>query len=538
MAIGLTTEKYMSKKAKLKNPHPTGAEAIQEGKVETVDTAQMQDDRNRHSENPTRATPPSAITECHAVVTPVATRATVSEEARASEVANATSRQPLTLADLENRLSVKRRTLSPDEKAALLGQINTLLREPPNSREAAEALLSIRDSATFVLLGGEWSGFFQGVLGWPADEGLRILKLYAEGRWAEVEWHGSNQGASETGSSDGAAQATPTSPDSKTVGAGECSSEQASLADKSGDQKTVNASSHGLTATEDRSQPPKEMEAAGAPSPSDGEAGATGPDSPVELRLADLDRKNAIQCRAKLSRSQVKQYKERMQANDKFPPIEVFCIGGLFCITDGLHRVEAALELGLDTILCIVQDGTRADAVKAALRANFSHGLPRTNADKRNAVKLALESFAGISDHQIATLCLVSQPFVGRVRKQLITVISSEPRRGRDGKMRRPITERTDQSSEASSNGQAPADHAGMGDEAPPTGSVPETPPCSSGNDDDASPGSHSNIRVVRQDVVQAVVAKIEKLILTEIEGFVEAEIIALFEAVKRVVTL
>lgn len=42
----------------------------------------------------------------------------------------------------------------------------------------------------------------------------------------------------------------------------------------------------------------------------------------------------------------------------------------------------------------------------------------------------------------------------------------------------------------------------------------------------------------MRQDVVRAVGAKIESLILKESEALVKAEIIAVFDAVKRVVSL
>ena len=254
--------------------------------------------------------------------------------------------------------------------------------------------------------------------------------------------------------------------------------------------------------------------------------------APVKVRLADLDTKNAIQCRAKLNRSQIKRYRERMKASDRFPPIEVFRIGGLLCITDGLHRVEAALALGLEAILCIIRDGTRTDAIKAALRANINHGVPRTNADKRNAVKLALETFPNLSHHQIAELCLVSQPFVGKVQKQLISVISSEPRLGRDGKMRRLPTKQSDQSStETPRSDSAIKDQCETGDrESQPTRSIPNAPAALSEREHEAS--------VVRQDLVQAVVAKIEKLLLAEIDGLVEAEIVAVFDGVKRVVSL
>lgn len=68
-----------------------------------------------------------------------------------------------------------------------------------------------------------------------------------------------------------------------------------------------------------------------------------------------------------------------------------------------------------------IRDGELRDAIRYALSANSSHGLRRSNADKRNAVLVALADpeWAQLSDRQIADLCGVSQPFVGRIRKEL-----------------------------------------------------------------------------------------------------------------------
>jgi hypothetical protein len=55
-------------------------------------------------------------------------------------------------------------------------------------------------------------------------------------------------------------------------------------------------------------------------------------------------------------------------------------------------------------------------ALQHALAANQTHGLRRTNADKRRAVELALDRWPDKSDREIATLAGTSHPFVGRVR--------------------------------------------------------------------------------------------------------------------------
>jgi hypothetical protein len=61
--------------------------------------------------------------------------------------------------------------------------------------------------------------------------------------------------------------------------------------------------------------------------------------------------------------------------------------------------------------------------------ANESHGLRRTNEDKRRAVVTLLndEEWSGWSNREIARKCGVSDPFVMQIRSSLLTV-SSEPR--------------------------------------------------------------------------------------------------------------
>jgi hypothetical protein len=71
--------------------------------------------------------------------------------------------------------------------------------------------------------------------------------------------------------------------------------------------------------------------------------------------------------------------------------------------------------------------------------ANKSHGLRRSNSDKQKAVKAALLHSKGAteSDRAIAEHCGVSDPFVGKLRKQMegesgLQTVSS--RTGRDGR--------------------------------------------------------------------------------------------------------
>ena len=64
---------------------------------------------------------------------------------------------------------------------------------------------------------------------------------------------------------------------------------------------------------------------------------------------------------------------------------------------------------------------TRRDAVLDALGDNATHGVRRTNADKRKAVMTLLEDdeWVGWADSEIARRCCVDHKTVGRYRDEL-----------------------------------------------------------------------------------------------------------------------
>jgi hypothetical protein len=108
-------------------------------------------------------------------------------------------------------------------------------------------------------------------------------------------------------------------------------------------------------------------------------------------------------------------------------------------LVDGFHRFEAAKQCGFDTIDTEVFVGTRSDALRASLEANHTHGLRRSNADKRVAAELAVREFSDLSDRGIAEMCGVSHELVGSIKRQLSKSDSCSERKtlGRDGKRRR-----------------------------------------------------------------------------------------------------
>lgn len=186
------------------------------------------------------------------------------------------------------------------------------------------------------------------------------------------------------------------------------------------------------------------------------------PDSAIRhIPLVKLLIDGGTQTRAALNREAVDSYSKLMTEQEPalLPPIQVFEepeVG--FWVGDGFHRAAAATKAGFTEILAVVRRGTRFDALVHGLKSNHTHGVRRTNADKRRSVTLAFseETLRGNSDRAIAELCGVGNQIVGDVRRdlnlddagQLCDSHSSSPaakRKGRDGKMRLAVGHRRGQ---------------------------------------------------------------------------------------------
>ncbi|HVA45835.1 MAG TPA: ParB N-terminal domain-containing protein [Pirellulales bacterium] len=147
----------------------------------------------------------------------------------------------------------------------------------------------------------------------------------------------------------------------------------------------------------------------------------SGEEQLVSLEVAKIRTDGGTQVREQIDGLVVEEYVERMRSPDVFPPIVVFFDGQDFWLADGFHRFRAHSRLEHPTVECRVLQGTRRDAVLFALKANNTHGLRRTNADKRHAVKLVLadEEWSKRSNRWIAEVCGVGHDLVGGLRGQL-----------------------------------------------------------------------------------------------------------------------
>jgi len=138
-----------------------------------------------------------------------------------------------------------------------------------------------------------------------------------------------------------------------------------------------------------------------------------------ELLIEDIRRTYDLQPRVVMDQATVDEYAAAMANGDEFPPVLVFQEGTDYWLADGWHRVEAVIRWGQVVIMAEIHQGTKRDAIMWSTAANATHGLRRSNADKRKAVKTLLEDaeWGQWSDREIARRCRVSHPLVGKLRK-------------------------------------------------------------------------------------------------------------------------
>lgn len=140
-----------------------------------------------------------------------------------------------------------------------------------------------------------------------------------------------------------------------------------------------------------------------------------------ELLLSFVKVDFEIHPRACLDMSLVHEYAEAMTCGSLFPPGVVFYDGVSYWLADGFHRLEARKLAKFDTFSVKVQQGGRRDAILFSSGLNSSHGLRRTNKDKRYVVRRILQDseWSLWSNSEIARRCHVTHPLVGKIRKEL-----------------------------------------------------------------------------------------------------------------------
>ena len=138
-----------------------------------------------------------------------------------------------------------------------------------------------------------------------------------------------------------------------------------------------------------------------------------------KLNLNAIRIDGGTQPRERIDMDAVGDYADAIKAGTELPPIVVFNDGAEHWLADGFHRYHAHKQAGRVSISADVRSGTLDDAKLFASGANASHGLRRTNEDKRRAVQMTLsvQSSAEWSDTKVAEHCGVSVPFVSAIRR-------------------------------------------------------------------------------------------------------------------------
>lgn len=157
------------------------------------------------------------------------------------------------------------------------------------------------------------------------------------------------------------------------------------------------------------------------------------------LEIATIVRDPRLQSRVQMNGATVEEYREDKRNGAVLPPVTIIIVDGKSYLVEGWHRIEAAILEGETHILANVQDGTWKDAVLVSAKANSTHGLRRSNADKIRAAEMVftLPECVLMSDRDISRLIGVSQPTVSAVRHRLESesvIPRSAVRKGTDGR--------------------------------------------------------------------------------------------------------
>ncbi|MFE9258754.1 hypothetical protein [Streptomyces sp. NPDC006879] len=123
------------------------------------------------------------------------------------------------------------------------------------------------------------------------------------------------------------------------------------------------------------------------------------------------------------------------EAGSNLPPITVH--RPTMRVIDGIHRVRAALFNERTIIQARMLDCDEAAAFVLAVKANVTHGLPLSRADRAAAAARIIMTHPQWSDRAVAAASGISDKTVSRIRsRSTADSPQSNARLGRDGRMR------------------------------------------------------------------------------------------------------
>lgn len=146
------------------------------------------------------------------------------------------------------------------------------------------------------------------------------------------------------------------------------------------------------------------------------------------ISIDDLTLDERAQARVSLDQSVVDEYAEAWQNGASIPNVEAVRVtegelAGKVVVWNGFHRIAAAKKLGVVSIGVDVTTGKLSTAIDLCTSANATHGMRRSNDDKRRAVSMAITLDKQLnrkrSDRQIAQYVGVHNSTVSEIRAEL-----------------------------------------------------------------------------------------------------------------------
>lgn len=150
----------------------------------------------------------------------------------------------------------------------------------------------------------------------------------------------------------------------------------------------------------------------------------------VELAIKRITADPRAQSRARTLQEIVEEYADAWKAGCVFPPLRVFFDRKTYWLSRGFHRLAAAILAEKKTVLVEVVKGGLREAILDSLGSNITHGLRRSNEDKRHCVNVMLadSEWSKWSNAEIGRRCGVSEGLVRVIQQELS---SQETKMGR-----------------------------------------------------------------------------------------------------------
>lgn len=162
----------------------------------------------------------------------------------------------------------------------------------------------------------------------------------------------------------------------------------------------------------------------------------------VTLNIDQIVCDAELKVRVEIDEATVDDYFNVMETEDdvkKFPKPTVYFDGWRYLLVDGYHRYLAVLRRQYKTMTVEVIDGTKDEAILAAVRLNMNHGLRFKDGDWEKIITMisTKEQWKNWTNRRLAEVLNCGETTIRRYRPEHSVAPggATEKRQGKDGKM-------------------------------------------------------------------------------------------------------